>query len=501
MAADSNFSGTPKTLIEEGLFKSSIPVRNRRNNRWTRLYVACVGLAAVALVILLLKIVDDAFGYIAIADVVDPETLVTVDGRSLEEQTVEELAILLRDSADADGTFYVSTDRLLNVFLSEVAQTDAGPGDIRDMTLAQLLTSGHVYPEDWADRTVLELRLPPDVERDQRETIARVDMATLLEQNLDAGQLLDLVYSDIVQFDLKQTWNLIPSLMQHAEIKQIVAEQYPDARLEFYSWLNGGFLQSPSSNQALTAGIRVAVLGSLWMLLIAIGVSLPLGVGAAIYLEEYAATANTSNRLLRFVNGFIETNIRNLAGVPSIIYGMLGLAVFVRALEPITSGRVVGVTGTDGRTVFSAGLTMALLILPVIIINAQEAIRAVPQSVREGSYGLGATKWQTIQRQVLPVALPGILTGMILSISRAIGETAPLVVVGAATTIFIDPTGPFSKFTVLPIQIYRWTADPRPGFQDAAAATIIVLLTLLIALNASAIVLRNYYSNKNRRLA
>jgi phosphate transport system permease protein len=144
---------------------------------------------------------------------------------------------------------------------------------------------------------------------------------------------------------------------------------------------------------------------------------------------------------------------------------------------------------------------MALLILPVIIINAQEAIRAVPQSVREGSYGLGATKWQTIQKQVLPVALPGILTGVILSISRAIGETAPLVVVGAATTIFIDPNGPFSKFTVLPIQIYRWTADPRPGFQDAAAATIIVLLALLIALNASAIVLRNYYSNKNRRLA
>ena len=143
---------------------------------------------------------------------------------------------------------------------------------------------------------------------------------------------------------------------------------------------------------------------------------------------------------------------------------------------------------------------MALLILPVIIINAQEAIRAVPQSIREASYGLGGTKWQTISRQVLPTSLPGILTGVILSVSRAIGETAPLVVVGAATTIFIDPSGPFSKFTVLPIQIYRWTADPRTGFQDAAAATIIILLTMLISLNALAIILRNHFSARNRKL-
>ncbi len=500
MAAETNFDSTPKTLIEEGLFKSSIPARNNRNTRWTRIYIACVALAAVALIILLLKIVDDAFGYIAIADVVDPATLVTADDRPLEEQTIDELAALIRDTTDDTDTFYVTTDRLLSVFLTDVAQTDASPGELRDLTLLQLLTGGQVFPAEWAERSVLDLRLPQGVDRAERETVARADLTSLLALNLDEGQLLDLVFSDIVQFDLKRTWNLIPSLIQEAEIQQIVAEQFPEARLEFYSWLNGQFLRSPSSNQALTAGIRVAVQGTIWVLIIAIGVSFPLGVGAAIYLEEYAQTAS-SNRVLRIINGFIETNIRNLAGVPSIIYGMLGLAVFVRVLEPLTSGRIVGVTGTDGRTIFSAGLTMALLILPVIIINAQEAVRAVPQSVREGSFGLGATKWQTIQRQVLPVALPGILTGVILSISRAIGETAPLVVVGAATTIFIDPSGPFSKFTVLPIQIYRWTADPRPGFQDAAAATIIVLLTLLIALNASAIVLRNYYSNKNRRLA
>ena len=348
---------------------------------------------------------------------------------------------------------------------------------------------------------MLDLRMPQNIERAQRDNVARADLTMLLQENLDETQLIELVFSDIVQFDLKRSWNFIESLTQETEIRQIVAEEYPDARLEFYSWLNANFLRSPSSSQALTAGIRVAIFGTLWMLIISLGVSMPLGVGAAIYLEEYAHTSSSPSRIIRFINGFIETNIRNLAGVPSIIYGMLGLAVFVRALEPLTSGRVIGMTEGDGRTILSAGLTMALLILPVIIINAQEAIRAVPQSVREGSYGLGATHWQTISRQVLPVALPGILTGVILSVSRAIGETAPLVVVGAATVVFTNPTGPFSKFTVLPIQIFRWTADPRAGFQDAAAATIVVLLAMLIALNATAIILRNYYSSKNRKLA
>jgi phosphate transport system permease protein len=491
MAANNTRKNTTRTLIEEGLFKSSIPKRNRRNSTWTRIYMACVALAAVALVILLLKIIDDAFGYIAIADVVDPASLVTEDGRILEEQTKQELAVLLRDTTNESGDFYVSTNRLFSVFLDDVSQTDVTGNELRDLTLAAALTNGQVYPVAWADRTVVDLRQPQNVDRAERDDVARADLITLIEENLDEGQLVELVFSDIVQFDLKRSWNFIESLTQQEAIQQFVAEEYPDARLEFYSWLNGDFLRSPSSSQALTAGIRVAILGTLWMLFISMAVSLPLGVGAAIYLEEYAHTSSSPNRLIRFMNGFIETNIRNLAGVPSIIYGMLGLAVFVRALESITSG----------RTILSAGLTMALLILPVIIINAQEAIRAVPQSVREGSYGLGATHWQTISRQVLPVALPGILTGVILSVSRAIGETAPLVVVGAATVIFTNPTGPLSKFTVLPIQIFRWTADPRAGFQDAAAATIIVLLTMLVALNATAIILRNYYSSKNRKLA
>jgi phosphate transport system permease protein len=216
-----------------------------------------------------------------------------------------------------------------------------------------------------------------------------------------------------------------------------------------------------------------------------------LGVGAAIYLEEYA-TDNWINRLIR-------TNVNNLAGVPSIIYGMLGLAIFVRAMEPLTSGSLFGMvdpTTANGRTILSAGLTLGLLILPLIIINAREAVRAVPRSLREASFGLGATKWQTIWHHVLPSAMPGVLTGTILAISRAIGETAPLVVVGASTFITVDPSGPFSKFTTLPIQIYQWTARPQDEFRNIAAAAIIVLLILLLSLNATAVLLRNRFSRR-----
>ncbi|MGD8464564.1 MAG: ABC transporter permease subunit, partial [Anaerolineae bacterium] len=184
---------------------------------------------------------------------------------------------------------------------------------------------------------------------------------------------------------------------------------------------------------------------------------------------------------------------------PSIIYGMLGLAVFVRALESLTSGQLFGLvdpTTANGRTVLSAGLTLGLLILPLIIINAQEAIKAVPSSLRQAGMGLGATKWQTIWHHVVPNAMPGVLTGTILAISRAIGETAPLVVVGASTFITVDPTSPFAKFTTLPIQIYQWTARPQDEFRNIAAAAIIVLLLLLLTLNAAAVLLRNRFSKR-----
>jgi phosphate transport system permease protein len=221
------------------------------------------------------------------------------------------------------------------------------------------------------------------------------------------------------------------------------------------------------------------------MILITILVAFPIGVGAAIYLEEYAGRGR--------INRLIQTNINNLAGVPSIIYGMLGLAIFVRALAPLTSGAIFGMTGTNGRTILAASLTMALLILPLLIINGQEAIRAVPLSLRQASYALGATKWQTTWHHVLPMAFPGILTGTILATSRAIGETAPLIVIGASTFIVSDPNGPFSKFTALPIQIYNWTQQPQDQFRIVAAAAIIVLLIMLLTLNSVAVLLRNHF--------
>jgi phosphate transport system permease protein len=269
------------------------------------------------------------------------------------------------------------------------------------------------------------------------------------------------------------------------------AQEYPEATVSFVSWIDPKFIATPQSPDPERAGVRTAILGSLLTIAITVIFAFPLGVMAAIYLEEYAVD-NRINRLIR-------TNINNLAGVPSIIYGMLGLAIFVRALEPLTSGKLFGLvdpTTANGRTILSAGLTLGLLILPIIIINAQEAIRAVPNSLRRASMGLGATKWQTIWHHVLPNAMPGILTGAILAVSRAIGETAPLVVVGASTFITVDPTGPFSKFTTLPIQIYQWTARPQDEFRNIAAAAIIVLLVLLLALNASAVLLRNRFQKR-----
>lgn len=300
--------------------------------------------------------------------------------------------------------------------------------------------------------------------------------------------LYTLVLERLIQIDTKETWSMTDSILRSAEIKVEAAEKYPEAKLEFRSWLTPVFLTTPMSSKAEFAGVRTAILGSLWMVGIAILFAMPIGTGAAIYLQEYA------NK--NFINRVIQTNINNLAGVPSIVYGMLGLAIFVRTFEPFTSGSMFGVTDTNGRTILSAGLTMGTLVLPLIIINAQEAIKAVPDSLRQAAFGVGATRWQTIWHHVLPNALPGILTGSILAVSRAIGETAPLIVVGASTFISIDPDGPFSKFTALPIQIYQWTTRAQSEFHAIAASAIIVLLALLLSLNATAVLLRNRVQRK-----
>lgn len=235
-------------------------------------------------------------------------------------------------------------------------------------------------------------------------------------------------------------------------------------------WLDIGFLTEYPSRFPERAGIKSALAGTIWLIGMTAFISIPLGVAAAIYLEEYAA----NNRL----NSLIEVSIANLAGVPSIVYGILGLTVFVRWLAL-------------GRSVLAGALTMSMLILPVIIIASREALRAVPNSIRHAAFALGATRLQTIRHHVLPTALPGILTGTILALSRAVGETAPLIMIGALTYVAFTPEGPMDAFTALPIQIFNWVSRPQPEFRELAAAGIVVLLTVLLLMNAVAVLIRH----------
>jgi phosphate transport system permease protein len=237
------------------------------------------------------------------------------------------------------------------------------------------------------------------------------------------------------------------------------------------------FITSYPSRFPEQAGIKAALFGTLWMMAFTALFAVPVGIGAAIYLEEFAPR----NLLMKV----IETNINNLAGVPSIIYGLLGLTIFVRALSL-------------DRSVLAGALTMSLLILPIVIVASREGLRAVPPSIREAALGLGASPWQTVRFQVLPAALPAMLTGIILALSRAIGETAPLITIGALLFVPFVPEGPLSPFTVLPIQIYNWTSRPQPEFAETAAAGIIVLLAVLLSMNALAIGLRNYFERKRK---
>lgn len=248
-----------------------------------------------------------------------------------------------------------------------------------------------------------------------------------------------------------------------------------DVLVDGVAWLTPTFFTEFPSRIPARAGIKSALYGTVWLMGLCALISFPLGVAAAIWLEEYANKG--------WLQTVIQTNIANLAGVPSIVYGILGLAVFVRWMVQLTGG----------RSVISGALTISLLILPILIIASQEAIRAVPGSIREASYGLGATKWQTVRHHVLPNAMPGILTGTILALSRAIGETAPLIMIGALTFIAFVPEGPRDQFTVLSIQIYNWASRPQADFQHLAAAAILVLLVLLLSMNALAIWLRNRY--------
>lgn len=440
--------------------------RKKRNGLIVRtLFLGALAMAVLAVAALLYTIVNESFGLVAQVNQVEPEEVVVSFGY---------------DPAEA-GLADLSYDELVET-LAGVISTNVG---------RRLERERRFYP----DRLVFE----------SEEIWAEVCSGEDPSEGCDSAprdhaDLLQLVGERVIAPDVIAAANLVPSLLDPEGLVEEVERSFNDipgfypeytfdqVRFEWRAWLNPAFLTTPQSATPETTGIRNAILGTLWLVVITVAFAVPIGVGAAVYLEEFAPPG-------RF-NEFIQTNINNLAGVPSIIYGMLGLAVFVRALEAITSGAVFGVEQANGRTVLAAGMTMGLLTLPVVIISSQEALKAVPGSLRQAGLGVGATRWQTIRSQVFPVALPGILTGVILAVARAIGETAPLILVGAAGFITADPTGPFSKFTALPIQIFQWTALPQFEWQHLAAAASLTLLILLLILNAGAVILRNRYSRR-----
>ncbi|MFP4429681.1 MAG: phosphate ABC transporter permease PstA [Spirochaetaceae bacterium] len=400
-------------------------LRRRRNSgiTWQVVFYIATTISVLLLIVLLLNIMNGAFGFVIVQDEIPPKDL-AVDGVMPQELSEQQLISILENN----------------------------------------LSTG---------------------------LIRRFNFEMPLEER-SQSELYQLVLERVINQEVVEAFSLAESLLRQDEIRRELAE-VEDGRLLFRSWLNWRFISTPQASNPARAGIRTAIFGSIWMIVLTVAIAFPIGVAAAVYLEEYAK----DNRL----NRLIQVNIYNLSGVPSIIYGLLGLTVFVRYMEPFTSGVMFGfrdAATANGRTIISAGATLALLILPIIIINSQEAIKAVPNSLRESSYGLGATKWQTIWHHVIPTSFDRILTGTILAISRAVGETAPLVVVGASTFITFDPTSIFSKFTTLPIQIYQWSARPQSQFRNAAAAAIIVLLILLLTMNATAIVLRNRISKKRR---
>lgn len=425
-------------LPQGAAVNANVGSRQRYGKVWEYVMLTSTIIGLVVLVLLAFNIANDAFGGIAVQESVEVETL--TGGPELSELGQAELIAILE-------------------------------ANLRSRVLRNLE------------------REQPLVERDE-------------------ANLIELIETEIVQREVVDVYPLSEFLFNRATLEAELAEKFPRAEIEFRSWVNWNFITSPMSSDPMKAGVRTAILGTLWLLMLTILIAFPLGIGAAIYLEEYKsekpfdernAFGRWMNNAITRIANIIETNIYNLSGVPSIIYGILGLAIFVRMFEAITSGAIFSSTTdttANGRTIISAALTMSLLILPIVIISSQEAIRAVPSSLRQASYGLGATKWQTVWRIVLPNAMPGILTGTILAVSRAVGETAPLIVIGASTFIVSDPEGFFSKFTVLPIQIYNWTSRPQEAFRAIAAAAIIVLLLILVTLNATAIILRNYLRSK-----
>jgi phosphate transport system permease protein len=428
-------------------------------------FLTLLVIAVLALATLLLTIIDDSFGLVAIVNEKEPAAVVADLGYDPAQVSLDSL----------------STEDLVTALQGSISN-NVGRRLERDQRFFE-------------DRLVFESQAKWDEVCASAEPPAGCTLGARGQQNV-----LLLVKERVVVPDVIDSNGLFPSMLNPAGFEEqvrtnfrenpIIYGDYTEDQVQFQwrAWLNMTFLTTPSSAIPELAGVRTAILGSAWIVLFTVLFAVPVGVAAAIYLEEFAQ----KNR----VNSFIQTNINNLAGVPSIVYGMLGLAVFVRLLEPFTSGSMFGDFASNGRTVISAGLTLGVLTLPVVIISSQEAIRAVPSSLRQAGMALGASKWQTVRSHVLPVAFPGILTGTILAVARAIGETAPLILVGAASFITVDPTTPFTKFTALPIQIFQWTSFPQEEFRNLAAAASLVLLVMLLTLNAAAVLLRNRYSRR-----
>ncbi|MGF1666322.1 MAG: phosphate ABC transporter permease PstA [Acidimicrobiia bacterium] len=453
---------------DETGYQRLLAQKTRKSKVFELFALSMLTLAVLALATLLYTIVNDAFGLVAVVNEREPEAIVAEAGYDPETTTLGDL--------DKDE---------LVALLEGAVERGVGRRFEREQRF-------------YSDRLVFETQEVWD------EICAEADAptgCTLGER--DQPNVFALVQERVVVPDIIASYDLVPSLLSPEQFRSDVQSVFQNdpgrfgdytfdqVQFEWRAWLNPTFIRTPANSTPEIAGIRTAILGSAWLMMITLFFAVPVGVGAAVYLTEFAKKS-------RF-NELVQTNIYNLAGVPSIIYGMLGLAILVRVLEPFTSGAIFtdGVPPSEnGRTVVSAGITLGLLILPVVIISAQEALKAVPDSLRQAGLALGATKWQTVRSQVLPVAFPGILTGTILAMSRAIGETAPLILVGAAGFITADPTGPFSKFTALPIQIFQWTARPQFEFRNIAAAASIALLLMLLILNAFAVILRNRYSRR-----
>jgi len=442
---------------------------NWRTRKATWFQLFCLGMlsiAVIALATLLYTIVNDSFGLVAIVNQNQPEAVLADLGYDPETTSLSDLEI----------------DEMVSLLAANVS---SGVG--RRLEREQRF---------YEDRLVFES------DAVWSEICASSEPPTGCNSApRGAANVLALVQERVIQPDVIASNQLLPSLVSPEDFEVEVAAGFEAGRFQDYTldqvqfewraWFSPSFLLSPASATPEIAGIRTAILGSLWLVVITVLFAVPVGVGAAIYLVEFAKPSR--------LNDFIQTNINNLAGVPSIVYGMLGLAVLVRLLEPLTSGDIFtgGASPSDnGRTILSAGITLGLLTLPVVIISSQEALKAVPDSLRQAGMALGATRWQTVRSQILPIAMPGVLTGTILAVARAIGETAPLILVGAASFITVDPSGPFSKFTALPIQIFQWTSFPQEEFRNLAAAASIALLLLLLTLNAAAVIFRNRFSRR-----